>query len=211
VHNPVVDAGGVVVRRATADDLDELADVLGQAFADYAWTRWTVDPDDHQARVASLQRLAAAELALPYGQVWLGVDQSSTIVCAALWMSPDADVPLAVQRRVSSLSAELEGRLADQAEDAQHAAAELRPRSPHFYLGSVGTVPSHRRRGIAAAVLAPVLALASAQRTPAYLETSEPGNVRFYETLGFSVLGEADAPGLGGPHIWGMLRPGSAR
>ena len=35
----------IEVRPADLSDLDRASVVLGEAFADYAWTIWTVDPD----------------------------------------------------------------------------------------------------------------------------------------------------------------------
>lgn len=47
---------------------------------------------------------------------------------------------------------------------------------------------------------------ARADGCPAFLETGNPGNVPFYESLGFQVVGEQQAPG-GGPLIWFMQTP----
>ncbi len=54
----------VVTREANANDLDRAAEVLGEAFADYPWTRWTVDAAV-PAQVAELEgrRHAASKLA----------------------------------------------------------------------------------------------------------------------------------------------------
>jgi hypothetical protein len=53
-------------RAAAWDQLEAASLVLGEAFADYPWTRWTVDSSDHQGRVIALQRLALERLAMPY-------------------------------------------------------------------------------------------------------------------------------------------------
>jgi hypothetical protein len=38
----------IVMRQADSSDLDRAAEVLGDAFADYPWTRWAVDSSDHE-------------------------------------------------------------------------------------------------------------------------------------------------------------------
>ena len=63
----------IEIRPGNRSDLDRASAVLGEAFADYAWTRWTVDPDDHLHRVTELQRIAMQSYGLAFGQVWVGV------------------------------------------------------------------------------------------------------------------------------------------
>ena len=57
----------VGVRRAADCDVDEASAVLADAFADYPWTRWTVESHRHRERVEGLQRLSMDRIALPYG------------------------------------------------------------------------------------------------------------------------------------------------
>ncbi len=64
------------------------------------------------------------------------------------------------------------------------------PPAPNWYLGTVGTHPDHRRRGLAAAVVEPVLTRCDADGTVAFLETSSDDNVRGYRRLGFEVVFE---------------------
>jgi ribosomal protein S18 acetylase RimI-like enzyme len=76
---------------------------------------------------------------------------------------------------------------------------------PHYYLGAVGTRSDRQRRGLATAVLAPVLERAAGENALVFLETSDRANVELYERLGLAVTGEIDVPG-GGPHVWAMMR-----
>jgi ribosomal protein S18 acetylase RimI-like enzyme len=194
------------VRQASLGDVDEVSEVLAAAFHDYAWTRWTVEDDNHHERIRSLQRLAMVELAFPYGQIWLSLDGGGGVASAAVWMNPGQPIPPAVLADVAARSAVLEGERHDKAAAAQSVLAPLRPATPHYYLGAVGTRPDCRRQGHGRAVLWPVLEVADRQRTDLFLETSSAANVAFYTALGFRIRGEADAP-AGGPHVWAMLRP----
>jgi GNAT superfamily N-acetyltransferase len=192
------------VRCARLDDIDEASEVLSAAFADYAWTRWSVDDDEHLWRIRSLQRLAMAELALPYGQIWLSVDGGS-IVSVAVWMEPNPPVPPNVLASVAARSADLEGSRHTQSAAAEAAVASLRPAAPHYYLGAVGTRPDRQGEGFGCAALQPVLTAADEDGVAAYLETSTASNVQFYEHLGFRISAETDVPD-GGPHVWAMVR-----
>jgi GNAT superfamily N-acetyltransferase len=193
------------VRQAGAADTDTAAAALADAFADYAWTRWTVDADGHQARIYGLQRLVIERIALPYGEVWVAQDSGGEVVSAAVWMLPDSSVPDHVSEGAAAAQRELEGNRHEASVRAEAACESLRPGVAHYYLGAVGTRSANQRHGLATAVLAPVLERAAAERVMAFLETSEPTNVAFYEQLGFTITGEIDVPD-GGPHVWAMAK-----
>jgi ribosomal protein S18 acetylase RimI-like enzyme len=192
----------VLTRRATAADLDRCADVLGQAFADYPWTRWTVDADDHVARVTALQRVALEHYGLRYGQVWVTI-AGDDIQCVAAWM--DSASPAPTSPGMASAVARLEGRRHDASIAAEGQVGPLRPQVRHLYLGAVGTEPHQQGRGLATATLAPVLAQADEQQLACYLETSSATNVAFYERRGFAVVDHIVIDG-GGPDVWAMTR-----
>ncbi|MCU1592398.1 MAG: acetyltransferase [Frankiales bacterium] len=59
------------------------------------------------------------------------------------------------------------------------------PAEPHWYLEAIGTVPEARGQGIGPRVLLPVLDRCDAEGVPAYLESSNPRNIAFYERHGF--------------------------
>jgi ribosomal protein S18 acetylase RimI-like enzyme len=195
----------VQVRQATHADIDAVAQVMAEAFADYPWTRWTVDADRHVERIAALQRLMCDEIVLPYGELWTARLEGE-IVAAAAWLRPDSNVPQYVWRDVADYAAPLHGDRWKHNEDAEALAGSLRPTQPVWYFGGVGVRPSAQRRGLGRAVLAPVLAKAS--DAPQYLETSAAGNVEFYRGLGFEVTGHLVVP-HGGPWVWGLMRPAS--
>jgi GNAT superfamily N-acetyltransferase len=194
----------VRVRRAGTVDVNAAGAVLADAFADYAWTRWTVESEDHGARINALQRLVIEQIALPYGEVWVAEDER-VVIAAAIWMLPHSSIPAAVSEAAAAAQAGFEGDRHDASIRAEAACAPLRPAVPHYYLGAIGTRSDRRREGIGTAVLQPVLDRAQAEAAMVFLETSERANVEFYERLGFSVTGEADVPG-GGPHVWAMAR-----
>jgi ribosomal protein S18 acetylase RimI-like enzyme len=75
---------------------------------------------------------------------------------------------------------------------------------PHWHLGILGTDPEHQGRGVASAVMAPVLARCDAEARPAYLESSKHANIAFYRRYGFEVTEEISLPD--GPMVWGMWR-----
>jgi len=192
------------VRRAVREDVPAIAAVLADAFADYPWTRWTVDAIDHRARVESLQELALLDLVLPYGEAWVHDDPAAGIVSAALWMLPGIAVPTAITERVQLRAAELEGDRHAASVEAEARLGPLRPTAPHLYLGAVGTKPTRQGSGSGSAVLRPVLARARREAVDVFLETSSEANVGFYAQLGFSVVHHVEVRD-GGPDVWAMI------
>ena len=83
--------------------------------------------------------------------------------------------------------------------------AEVHPSEPHWYLEGLGTHPDWQRRGVASAVLAPILQRCDDEGLPAYLETQKESNVPFYRRHGFEVTATHQLSN-GGPNVWLMWR-----
>ena len=75
----------------------------------------------------------------------------------------------------------------------------------HWYLVGLGVEPSRQGRGVAGALMQPVLALADQEKVACYLDTNNELNIPFYERVGFCVAGKGQAS-QAGPRTWGMLR-----
>ncbi len=72
------------IRPAEPADVDRATRTLARAFADYPFTRHTVDARDHLRRVEELQRLYLTEIGLRCGRVWVADDASAV----AVWTTP---------------------------------------------------------------------------------------------------------------------------
>ena len=95
------------------------------------------------------------------------------------------------------------GRTVTELMKAQH------PEEPHWYLAVIGSDPTYRGEGYGKALMESGLARADAEWAPAYLESSNPDNVPYYERFGFEVIGELELPGdseAAGPTMWAMWR-----
>ncbi|HYN74896.1 MAG TPA: GNAT family N-acetyltransferase, partial [Candidatus Limnocylindria bacterium] len=65
------------------------------------------------------------------------------------------------------------------------------PRTPHWYLGVLATDPAHAGQGWGRAVMGAGLEEAEREELPAFLETTNDGNVAVYERAGWSVSSTA--------------------
>jgi len=179
---------------------------MGRAFYDDPVVMWILPDDD--VRRAQLPRLFAAttrhhHLAGGGAEVacaGLGVG------AAALWDPPNrwqesrwaelAQIPMFF--RVFGLQS---ARARGIHELMKHA----HPEEPHWYLAAIGSDPTVRGQGFGQVLMRSRLQRCDAECCPAYLESSKPENVPYYERFGFTVVGEITVPD-GGPTMWPMWR-----
>ncbi|KWT58278.1 puromycin N-acetyltransferase [Streptomyces albus subsp. albus] len=194
-----------VVRPATRDDLPRALRTLQRAFADYAFTRHTIAADGHLDRLHRFNELFVTRIGLEHGRVWVADDGDAV----AVWTTPETAAAGNVFAEVGPLFAEIAGDRAEISAQAEATMGPHRPTEPVWFLGSVGVDPDRQGRGLGGAVIRPGLEAADAAGVPAFLETSDERNVRFYERLGFQVTADYVLPG-GGPRTWAMSRkPGA--
>lgn len=191
----------VEVRRAIPADFGALAAVLARAFADDPLTRWLhPNPGSRPRQTRRTFAVRLRQLA-PQDETYTTPDRSG----AALWALPGRwrdDV--AASLRFLPLLPSMLPRLSRIAQVTSRIEA-AHPRVPHFYLSVLGTDPAAQRRGVAAALLRPVLERCDAERLPAYLETATERNVGWYARHGFLVRDRLELPG-GAPPLWLLWR-----
>ena len=107
---------------------------------------------------------------------------------AALWLPPGEEVDGDILEKVLSDSLP-EDRLADVGEVLQQM-GEYHPDGPCWYLSMIAADPNWIGMGLGAALMKHALLIADQAGLPAYLESSNPRNVSFYERHGFDVMGE---------------------
>lgn len=187
-------------RHALRDDLPALHGALLAAFAEDPLHNWLY-PTDGPAAHGWFD--VALRGGLRRGHTYcLAEDPAAG---AAIWSPPDvgnltrAEVHEIVEAMRSQFGEEGVARFISMGTtvSAQH------PTEPHFYLFVIGVAPTHRGRQIGGELVAPALAICDAQGWPAYLESSNPRNVSFYERLGFQVTAEIPLDtGVGLQAMW---------
>ena len=193
----------VEVARATADDVEPLAAVLGRAFTDDPLNRHLV-PDDAR-RAKALPAEFADQLRhvfLPRGVVLTTSDRAG----AALWLGPGTQrLSLGEQLRLLPGMVRLVGVRRLRAAMRSLAEIDRRvPVEPHWHLSVLGVAPERRGRGIGSALLAPMLERCDRELLPAYLETANAANLPLYERHGFAVRDRVEL--RDGLRLWTMLR-----
>lgn len=189
------------MRLARIEDASVLDDVLADSFFD--------DPisvhllPDRSRRRDSLRRGMGRVMRtayLPHGGAWT----TEALDGVALWAKPGDPKPSALQQvRDLPTFARAFGRHLPRAMNAFGTAEKRRPDEDHWLLDIIGVRPDRRGKGIGSALMRAALAEIDVAGVPAFLVTSQPRNVPFYERLGFTVTEEYD---IGPVHVWPMLR-----
>ncbi len=175
-------------RLAEPRDVPRIAATLTVALADSRWTRWALPDDGRMQRLTRLHELDAGHRGVATRGAWVTDD----VDAVAVWEPPagaqgtapvPADVAAALDRELPYLRA---GRARAVVETGALVDA-ARPAEPHWWLAHLGVRPTSRRRGLAAAVLAPVLVRCDTERTLAAAAVFSWANVRFLRGFGFEV------------------------
>ena len=121
---------------------------------------------------------------------------------AALWVPPDThpdeETMGAVIARACSPSLQQEvGAVMEQM-------AGYHPDGPHWYLPLIGVDPSRQGRGLGSVLMRHALDRCDRDHLPAYLESTNPRNIPFYERQGFERIGRIQVGSS--PPVVPMLR-----
>jgi GNAT superfamily N-acetyltransferase len=188
-----------------------LTRTLGRAFFDDPVMSWLIP--EEKRRVAKLQKLFAA-MTRHHHMARGGVEVASGadgIGAAALWDPPDQwQETQRAQLAMTPTFLRVFGRRSMRGHTLQETMKSVHPEAPHWYLAVIGSDPAVRGQGFGQILMQSRLQRCDAEFCPAYLESSKPENVPYYERFGFTVTGEIVLPD-GGPTLWPMWREPQVR
>lgn len=206
-HPPI--SAGHRVQRAQASDAEILAQVIAAAFSPLAASQWLVpDPAARRAIFPGYFRIYV-DYALAGGLVVTTPARDAV----ALWIPVGADEPADPPDDYHDRLAAVTGphltrfQALDEAFDRHHPSGV-----PHEHLAILAVRPDRQRLGIGTALLNARHSTLDRDRTPAYLEASDPAKRDIYLAHGYADLGEPiQLPD--GPPMFPMWRPphGEAR
>ena len=187
-----------IIKTATASDEAPITDVMVRAFSADPVAQW-IWPDSQQYHIyfPSFVRVFGGK-AFTHGSAYY-VDGYAA---AALWLPPDVlpdeDMLISIfKRSVSEQSQKHVFTVFDQM-------ARYHPSEPHWYLPLMGVDPFQQGKGFGSALMQHALIQYDRDNKLAYLESSSPRSIPFYERHGFELLGTIRV-GMS-PPIFPMLR-----
>jgi hypothetical protein len=196
-----------MARVATAAELPAVINCLTSAFLeDPFWGPWSFP--DPATRPEKLARLIGFWVNAASRHPWIHV--SDQIGSAAVWIPPGVtELTPQEERDFDQLLADLYGPRAGELGALFERFEEHHPHDPHYYLSLWGTHRDHTGRGLGGTLIAADLARIDAERMPAYLESTNAGNLPRYEALGFEPRAEFGPPG--GPVLTTMWRQAASK
>ena len=186
------------IKTVTAGEEEAAINVVVRAFSADPAARWLY-PDPHQYSVnfPNFVRAFGGE-AIEQGSAY-SIDGCSGV---ALWLPPDVHsdeeaIAGLIQRTVSNQRQEDIFALLGQM-------GGYHPSEPHWYLPLIGVDPALQGKGSGSRLMEHALSRCDRDKQLAYLESSNPKNIRLYERHGFELLGTIQVGGS--PPIFPMLR-----
>jgi ribosomal protein S18 acetylase RimI-like enzyme len=171
------------VRLAGSADRAAVVETRVSAFAGYGLTEWVVLADAERERRMRRWFELFFDLSVPHGMIFTDEAHEG----AALWFPPGgfALSPLHRLRQLPTLAAVSGLRRLPSRLRGLLRLVDDHPDEPHYYLEAIGTVAGARGRGVGSALLDAGLARCDRDRAPAFLHTSNPAAVPFYQRRGF--------------------------
>ncbi len=160
---------------------------LVSALTDDPVERWLWPELAHYNAVFPEFLAAMGGKAFDEGTVW----KLDDFVAVAFWYPPGtvADGDAIVNVLTDSVAADK----LDETMSVVDQMDKAHPTHPHWYLPWFGVHRAQQGRGLGSQLMPRCLEVVDAAHLPAYLETSNPRNVTFYERHGYEVVGEARA------------------
>ncbi len=168
------------------------------AFATDPMMRWSFpDPAKYMAVVPDFVR-AFGGRAIAHGTA----DVAGDFAAVALWLPPGVEPDGEAMGKI--IEAHVPPENMEDGAGLVEQMKKFHPQEPHWYLPLIGTDPAQRGNGYGADLMAHAIWRCDESRLPAYLESSNPSNVPFYERFGFHVMGEIQQGSS--PQLIPMLR-----
>lgn len=180
-----------------ADEARAIA-TIALAFATDPMMRWSFpDPAKYIAIVPDFIRAFGGN-AIAQGTA----DVAGDFAAVALWLAPG------VEPDGEAMGQIIEAHMPpEKMADGGGLVAQMNkfhPHEPHWYLPLIGTDPARQGKGYGAVLMEHAVRRCDESGLPAYLESSNPANVPFYERFGFQVMGKIQQGSS--PQLTPMLR-----
>ena len=197
--------GGADVDAHVAEPADTpaITNTLAEAFfLDPVWSWAFSDPMRRKAQHGAWFRILVAS-AVAHHWVWT----TPAYEAVSVWVPPGCrELSETDEERLGYTLKEVVGERAGLLEEVFSFFEASHPHDrDHFYLSLLGTHTDHRGLGLGMELLVANLSDIDAVHMPAYLESTNPKNLRRYESVGFEVCGAFDLPD-DGPTVMTMWR-----
>ena len=204
----VKDHSPVDIIDISQERLDEAADVLARAFADYPLMHFFFADSGatYTQQVWEALRITC-EVRLVLGEPVKGIVNGDRLMAVACIDNPEKKLwPASLEQAYAAFERRIGARAAERLEKYGELTAGYRLDQPHFYLVALGVHPDVQGKGYGRALLDMVHGMSEAHplSTGVALDTETPTNVPLYEHCGYHVTAQSNLENV---NIWFMFRP----
>ena len=196
------------------DRLDDVIDVMAEAFLDYPLMQWVAGPEgDVAARVRRLVAFFITRRVVKGGPMFGVIDDDRLVGAAAITLPAEPAPPPGI----TALEIDVWRALGEPSRKRYQAYSDANSKffsglGPHHHLNMIGVRSSHKGRGLARPLLEAVHQLSDAdpKSSGVSLTTELEKNLALYQHFKYSVIAEndvAEAPFC----TWGLFRPRSSQ
>jgi ribosomal protein S18 acetylase RimI-like enzyme len=172
------------IKRATKDEKEKLFATLTLAFVNDPIMRWIMpESSAYLENLPGVQGSLGAR-AFEHDCAYYLDDMSGV----ALWLPPGIEVD--GDAMVEAANTRAPEKLRPDLYKMMEQMGEYHPTEPHWYLAVLGIDAHHQGKGLGSLLMKHTLLRVDKEHAIAYLESSNPRNVPFYERHGFEVIGE---------------------
>ena len=172
------------VKSASTDVQASTINTIVLGFAADPMTRWVWPDSSEYLRIMPQFVMAFGGRAFEHGTAYI----TDGARAAALWLPPGIepdDVAMA-----AIMAQTLRPDIADDLGHVLQGMAKHHPHEPHWYLPLIAADPHWIGQGLGALLMKHALRRCDEEGIAAYLESSNPRNISFYERHGFEIIGE---------------------
>lgn len=172
------------VKSASTDVQASTINTIVLGFAADPMTRWVWPDSSEYLRIMPQFVMAFGGRAFEHGTAYI----TERVRAAALWLPPGIepdDVAMA-----AIMAQTLRPDIADDLGHVLQGMAKHHPHEPHWYLPLIAADPHWIGQGLGALLMKHALRRCDEEGIAAYLESSNPRNISFYERHGFEIIGE---------------------
>lgn len=188
------------VRLAIEDDARDASGILADGFRLDPVMQW-VFADGIDAALEPFFRFMVSEAFIPLCATYVSED------CCAVWTPPGKDPWSRADvgdRFLTAMGSVLTREQLDRMLTLNVLVDQIHPQERHWYLGMIATRTAAQGTGAGTRMMRHTLEPVDVPGEPAYLESTNPANIPFYERHGFVTVGEARLPD--GPSLTQMRR-----
>jgi ribosomal protein S18 acetylase RimI-like enzyme len=171
------------VESASADIQASAVSTIVLGFAADPMTRWVWPDSSEYLRIMPQFVKAFGGRAFEHGTAYI----TEGTRAAALWLPPGVEPDEEAMGEVVAQA--LRPEIADDMQFIFKGMAEHHPHEPHWYLPLIAADPNWIGQGLGTLLMKHALRRCDVEGISAYLESSNPRNISFYERHGFRVIG----------------------